>query len=52
MGRNKKYITYEQQKLAKQRDNRLYYDRNKERIKQDRMRRYKSKMEKGMSGVP
>ena len=51
MGRNKKYITNEQQKLAKQRDNRMYYQRNGERIKQDRMRRYEASVEKKLPEV-
>jgi hypothetical protein len=52
MGRKKKYITYEQQKLAKQRDNKLYYERNKKRIKKDRMRRYSEKLEEKLPNVP
>jgi hypothetical protein len=45
MGRNKKYITNEQKRLVKQRDNQLYYMRNKEHLKRTRMENYRRSKE-------
>ena len=40
MGRKKKYVTKQQKFDAKQRDNKNYYQRNKERIGKKRMDDY------------
>ena len=40
MGRHKKYATAEQQHAAKQKDDRLYYERHRSKIKRKRMQRY------------
>lgn len=51
MGRNKKYFTNEQRRDAKQRENRKYYSRNKDRINKERMRKYYEKVGKEVSKV-
>lgn len=40
MGRNRKYFTDEEQRKAKQKDNKLYYQRHKKSILKRRMHRY------------
>ena len=47
MGRKKIYVTEKQKQESKRRDDRLYYERHREQIKQKRMERYrKSRKEK------
>jgi hypothetical protein len=53
MGRKKLYVTKKQKRESKRKDDRLYYERHKERIKQKRMEDYwrKKEVDKKMSEV-
>lgn len=48
MGRHKKYKTKNEQREAQRRWGREHYDRNKDRINQERMREYYAKVGKKM----
>jgi hypothetical protein len=47
MGRKKLYITEDEQRDAKSQRNKRYYDKHKQRINKDAMRRYYSKKDSG-----
>jgi phage portal protein BeeE len=49
MGRKKLYITENEQRDAKSQRNKRYYDKNKQRLNETAMQRYRNKLGKKVS---